>query len=1146
MVDTLKTKKSIIMAIIGFICCYLFWPGQKVFADYGGGDSGGTGSESCYVIPYGCSNNQYKRPNTCVGSAWFRSKPNGQDVIIPDAPFRYSAWQQNPSVNDYMEYTRISACKNEEYVYYQSMVDPVGYINGICKGSSRHNLGGPMGTLPLRHSTSVAFMSKKIRGGLLPYVEPSSSYPRTGKTWDYSTGKETSWERVSWEDAQQAFKNAYPYLKHKPALTGGFQITSDDFSHTSNGRLKWFCHTHKEKYEPPTQCSYNSAAVSSRYFGNTSAHSIVKNANHPNKSKQEASTSSGTSGSHTAYVYAKPNDNIFFQHHLCFGAQKVESGTTPGSKTPNSGWGNYFFTYGYLDPEYSALSDPAANINNSHEQAKHGRNDAYVFGGAERLLLGRLRHIPPPPPETYALDGTWVQYWLGTPKNKKNLALLPGVSYPEAYSLRMISPSFNKGDKDNYKYSCPIANTYTPFHYQIPGNNISQNPSCKSAKLTNPSNNSVVINHTNVGRAITQVFDYYDVKAYIEDAHSNNGGSWKFKSFEEAKQFAERNHSNLVNGVYHFGKEEGSVVRYNKKDSRILYSPNDKSTYYTHKTVKAIVPYNFETSTTASMSGGESVIYTGEDVTTTHDFHLKNRINIDVNGTTPYATHTPDNTWIGKVSFIVPSDANPRNIQGGIYYGDCGFNGSTCNPRTLANFFGLNNIKQSEFQYKGGKDAVLSPQQKNRSIKFTTTIPDSDNSAPVGAKFCTASVIWPADSHKSPNSSISSGGNDNGAGSETAIQSHTWSWRLSPLVCKTIAKKPNFQVWGGGVYTNGNITTSLSRRNLSGAEHIFGSWGEHEVIAGGTIKGFASGASLGYNTIANIDWNNLYSILSFLDGGFVPKTGITPQFCRDLSPLTIANHGSNICTSTTPAGRSGIPSLATNIQTLASQLRNRYIINPATHKIIKGSPQPAQVNLTSTENCNSNTVTCQNGIRHVFVKGNAEINPYELKIAASSNHTISIYATGNIKIVGNIAYENGKYGNILVSHGIYKNLAELPQILIFAKGNIEISQNVTQIDAWLITEKGTINTCSDFRSPNLSKNDYGTDSNTCSSSIIFNSPIIARNLALNRVAGADPGRGIVPGEIFNLRPDTYLWAYNQAQLFSQANTTYIRELAPRY
>jgi hypothetical protein len=85
--------------------------------------------------------------------------------------------------------------------------------------------------------------------------------------------------------------------------------------------------------------------------------------------------------------------------------------------------------------------------------------------------------------------------------------------------------------------------------------------------------------------------------------------------------------------------------------------------------------------------------------------------------------------------------------------------------------------------------------------------------------------------------------------------------------------------------------------------------------------------------------------------------------------------------------------------------------------------------------------------------------------------------------------------------------------------------------------------------------------NDCKNRLVVNGPVFAKNLFLNRTWGAFHGSGtvnpvtdvygtndgsITPAEIFNLRPDTYLWAYNQAQRFSQAVVTYTRELPPRY
>ena len=88
-------------------------------------------------------------------------------------------------------------------------------------------------------------------------------------------------------------------------------------------------------------------------------------------------------------------------------------------------------------------------------------------------------------------------------------------------------------------------------------------------------------------------------------------------------------------------------------------------------------------------------------------------------------------------------------------------------------------------------------------------------------------------------------------------------------------------------------------------------------------------------------------------------------------------------------------------------------------------------------------------------------------------------------------------------------------------------------------------------------------SDQCSKTLVFNGPVMAKSVTLNRTAGANPGSGhreggsvlnqnisndgsITPGEIFNVRPDALYWAYSQSQRFSQANVTYTREVAPRY
>lgn len=1123
---------------------------SSVFADgnFGSGEAGSGVNKSC-VGPWAkCNPRRYARPNTCTGSSWFRTKTNGDTVVIPEAPF--NVWGVH---YDWRQTTTVDQCKNSEYVYYYSFLDPQGTFSSVSYldacGYNGKNLGGPMGTSSLRHA-SIPDMTSVYVGGNLKYYPgggsngfypsvPATNFPTTGYTWNPDSKKETYWERLSWQQAQAAFTDAFNQINHNSFGAGSatgdgssnsssnivtYIPTSSNLAHPSNGGLRWFCYSSEEPYEPPTYCDFgptgaqvqkpSQQGIASKYFGNTTAQSSVEN--RTNGQYQETSNLKIV-GKHQVSIFAKPGDNIVFTHSLCSGAQKVSSNgpNGQGARSQQYGTEGHFNLAANIDRNYrkhGGLSD------DSYRDDKH-----YVFGGANRLLLGwnafaDFNLVHQHQCYGHSFFGECTPWWLSRliSPNSMNSTIMS----KDQYGFRSTSPA-NPVSLGVPDYSCSnhAGTGYKAPSFQILGKTPGETGSCNASKLTG----SV----SNVGTAILQRFSYLDITRYVNYYHDRNGKNFEITSFDQAVKLGTENGKNndFIKGNLYFGKREGGKVVYPLKEEVVSYKTPDPSTHYTNMDTKVIVPYNFQTETSASMPQKE-VVYVGERVHPSATVKIKARYNPDV-FKNKYSTRTPDSTKAKLISFTIDPNESPSriNTQGGI----------TPNPYTFY---------RGRTQTLATKDGPIPAGEKtaDRVLSFDAQYDIPDHLA-VGSKFCIATAVWPADSHGLPDSSLNTGANDYGRGSERAIKSGLW--RISNLQCRTVAKKPNFQVWGGGVYTNGNITTSLSRRHLSGAEHIFGSWGEHEVIAGGSIKGFASGASLGYNDIGNLDWNNLSSIFSLFDGGFVPKKGYNPRFCEDLSPLTIANHGPKVCNTTNPAGRSGISSLANNIQTLASQLRNRYILNPAANKIVQGQPQPARINLSDTENCNSNLVTCKNNGRYIFIKGDAEIDAYELKATSGSNRTISIYATGNIKIIGNITYENGKYG-LLVDHGLYKNLAELPQVLIFAQKNIEVAQDVTQVDAWLIADKGTVNTCADFQSPNLAEGKYGTDSGTCSHSIIFNGPVIAKNLALNRVAGADPGSGIVPGEIFNLRPDTYLWAYNQAQLFSQANTTYIRELAPRY
>jgi hypothetical protein len=114
-----------------------------------------------------------------------------------------------------------------------------------------------------------------------------------------------------------------------------------------------------------------------------------------------------------------------------------------------------------------------------------------------------------------------------------------------------------------------------------------------------------------------------------------------------------------------------------------------------------------------------------------------------------------------------------------------------------------------------------------------------------------------------------------------------------------------------------------------------------------------------------------------------------------------------------------------------------------------------------------------------------------------------------------------------------------------------IHPDVTQIDAWLIAKK-TIYTCYDDAA-GISENN-GADKLTdgiCNKALKINGPVMAGTLKMWRTSGAwgQTNQEMAnAAEIFNLRPDAYLWAYNMAKSNNPNSllVTHVREMPPRF
>jgi hypothetical protein len=142
---------------------------------------------------------------------------------------------------------------------------------------------------------------------------------------------------------------------------------------------------------------------------------------------------------------------------------------------------------------------------------------------------------------------------------------------------------------------------------------------------------------------------------------------------------------------------------------------------------------------------------------------------------------------------------------------------------------------------------------------------------------------------------------------------------------------------------------------------------------------------------------------------------------------------------------------------------------------------------------------------------------------------------GTVTIDGNLSYTDEPLSAI----------RDIPRLVIVAR-NINIKSGVIRVDAWLLARNsangiggGIVDTCSDGPAA-LTVSD-------CDKQLIINGPVMARQLLLRRTAGSGSGAASdQPGEIINLRADTYLPAAGRGTVTTVPTTTFSVELPPRF
>ena len=893
----------------------------------------------------------------------------------------------------------------------------------------------------------------------------------------------------------------------------------------NRGNFSWFCawpiqqEQKDNNPQPPaataqTTCSQLSGNFGAYYKGNTSADTGVVNHSY-----------SGTLGHNSwqknfqgkNYVFAKPGDRVQFYETFCFPIQQV--GIQTGSSNVSS-------------------ADPPGESNFQIFAQKNGsENNQYLFG------------------DSPVHDGNYHTIGRG---NKRPFSG-NGLETSD-YGFTAYSPTQNASSE----YGCQTNyyRMYAPkltVGYQIPGF-IDYQHGCNSADKTGST--------TEVGTVISQGIRYDNLRAWYNEYttwsgrdgaenvhhHSYNsfdsagdarggGASWgsQGNSTYEVKVPTGRSYCvhESERGCLRRKKEYTYVTHWKKEYPDSHVGTTTQNLGQTEKKSSVYTPYNFNTSIHSyieSSSGG--VGFLGARISIGANYGVAPRAN-ELVSKTPYATHTREDQTVKVYEMIVDENYPESKLQEQTVA-----NGNICRGSGIERCKLVDTVTgriNSVGKYTG---------EFLNTDTYDRTIPDDLPGGGLGKKYCTRSVIWPAASHDSDSNTVEN--NMSGSAMSGGNNLH----HVSAASCVTLAKKPNFQVLGGGFYTNGTIKAALSEKAVGGGlgaypsaeTRSFGSWDEFGVLAAGKVLGFGSGAAMGYEEGYNFNlprggiMNAYYTFI----GPTGPNSVVSG--ISNISHMTIANDKNG-------PGNSGISRIGSAV---LARLKARF-----RDTIIRNSSNTI-TSLTSNETSAKNYL----GLSQLYHQGdtslsamNSTANFYQFDrggnlIARSNNtgeklmNTLAMYVDGTLTIDRNIN----------IAHETYNAVDDFPQVLIFAK-KINITSNVTNIDAWLILDEdygdNQIDTCSDNHYPNAL---------SCNETLTITGPVFARKLVLNRTAGAHTGGGrtgahplqtgptgtyyaegsIHPAEVFTLRADAYFWAYRQSLSGGQAYMVYSREIAPRY
>ena len=546
------------------------------------------------------------------------------------------------------------------------------------------------------------------------------------------------------------------------------------------------------------------------------------------------------------------------------------------------------------------------------------------------------------------------------------------------------------------------------------------------------------------------------------------------------------------------------------------------------------IPYNYYLRPFVTNNDSSGVVYLGENKTMYPGVVVYPRTNSLVHGGATYATVTKE-----------------THINVRVY-----------NQRTKRDLIPAKSIvkrlnQNGDISTEAGKDTSFLPDGK---VDFSV-LDDGYNA--VGDRVCVELKIWPIDSHETGSNSTVYGASRNSSNVTWDTQyalmegyletNGNARYSATATSCSTVAKRPTTSVESSNAYSatsdSAGFTAGQYAKQFGGTatKYIFGSWSEYGVF--GEInknKIFASGAALGYKT--NSSGNTVVN---------APRSNDSP------STTASGSASGKICTFTTQTFVNLVGTECnTASNTIGSESANGYRDNMLErYSNVGQDSKSSHVRVTAKVGSYYNLDITSDKIEDyriekgndksivaLYADGNAVLSSVP-KFTTNTNRTIVYRVKGTLVIRGSAINDE---------RGMAKTeLSEVTGVIIIAD-KVWIDASVDYINAAIITTDAAnaeINTCKyangteiKIGTSNETEASRGTlSSAVCNNALVFDGPVFTKRIIMNRTAGADAGTSSIKrAEIFNLNMANYLWSFDQMTHYSQAVTTYSRELPTRY